>query len=462
MPPTGTKSALHPVRRPSARRRFVAPKRGIAFGAFLLVNATLFLRPAELLPALAGLPIYEALILIAFVGALSDIRKELRFRALRRQPITLCVVGLLIAVVLSHLSHFYLWGAKASGIEFLKTLIYYSLLLTLVNTPERLRAFLKTVAVCATAMISLCVLDYVGWYELPAIEHVSDRDGVAATGDTIRVLRMRGMGIFRDPNDISMLIVASGALAAYFLTDKSSSLWRFAWAPALGVLVFGLFCTRSRGGLLAAGAAGLILMLSRYGRKAAVAFGILGVCLLSLVAGRQGSIELDEGTGQERIQLWREGMAAIKSSNLLFGIGEGLYSDVAGLVAHNSFVHAYVELGLFGGTLFFGGFFFAILALYRMQRPPVRLLHPELARFHPYLAAVLAGWCTGMLSLSRCYVVPTYLVLGTVAAYVNLAAPYLRPRRLPVQWDRRHAVCMLGGSAALFVSINVFVALFAR
>ena len=35
---------------------------------------------------------------------------------------------------------------------------------------------------------------------------------------------------------------------------------------------------------------------------------------------------------------------------------------LAGLVAHNSFVHAFVELGLFGGTFFFGCFFFTALS----------------------------------------------------------------------------------------------------
>src|SRR6185436_17415148 len=107
---------------------------------------------------------------------------------------------------------------------------------------------------------------------------------------------------------------------------------------------------------------------------------------------------------------------------LLFGIGMDEYIKHAGYVAHNSFVHAFVELGYFGGTLFFGSFFFAVLALYRMSKlNAIRDPRSELGRLHPYLAAMLAGWSTGLLTLSRCYVVPTYIVLGTIAVFINLS-----------------------------------------
>ena len=50
----------------------------------------------------------------------------------------------------------------------------------------------------------------------------------------------------------------------------------------------------------------------------------------------------------------------------LFGIGVGKYEDEVGLVAHNSFVHAYTELGIFGGALFLGAFVYPLGTLHRL------------------------------------------------------------------------------------------------
>ena len=132
----------------------------LAFALFLLTTATLFLRPAELFIWLADTPIYEVLILstlaLTFQSALGHFREFM----LARQPITLCVMGVFLAIGISHLQYIYVGGAIDSGTLFLKTLIYFGLLVTVVNTPSRLKVFLLTVAVCASMMVTLCVLDF--------------------------------------------------------------------------------------------------------------------------------------------------------------------------------------------------------------------------------------------------------------------------------------------------------------
>jgi len=433
-----------------------------AFAFFLLLNATLILRPAELVPALAGAPIYEVLILAACVLAHRRIIGQFSWKALQSQPVTLCVLGLLGAAVLSHLTHMYLAGAQESAILLLKTLVYFLLFIAVVDTPDRLRAFLLAVALAASALVMLCVVDYWGWCDVPFINHIVEHEGVTLTNEAQRIERMRGAGIFSDPNDISLLIVAAGVLCSYFLTDRRIGTLRFAWIVPIGILLAGLYSTHSRGGLLAAGAAGLILVLCRFGWKQALMVALLGVAMLPLVRGRQGSIDLDSGTGHQRILLWRDGFVAIESPDLLFGIGLGLYPDVAGLVAHNSFIHAYVELGLFGGTLFFGCFFFSGLALFRMRHLRHRLHDRELARMYPFMAALLAGWCAGMMSLSRCYMVPTYLVAATAAVYVGLAGRRLRSLRTLVRWNQEGLFRLAGSSAALFLFLFVFTVTFAN
>jgi len=186
---------------------------------------------------------------------------------------------------------------------------------------------------------------------------------------------------------------------------------------------------------------------------------------MPLVANLQANIGLGEGTGQDRIQLWAEGLTEIKSAQILFGIGMNKYADIAELVAHNSFVHAYVELGFFGGTLFFGCFFFAALALYRLLRAPPECherFEPELVRFAPFLAAILLATTVGLFSLSRCYVVPTFLVFGIAAAFINLTR-FRRPAARPVvMWNQFHVTRLVGSSGALLAGLFVFTRLFAR
>jgi O-antigen ligase len=227
------------------------------------------------------------------------------------------------------------------------------------------------------------------------------------------------------------------------------------------VLAAALYFTRSRGGLLAGGAAVLTFVAYRHGRNAAIACGLVGALALPLIAGRQGDIDLEEGgTGHERIVIWKDGLEGIKNANVVFGIGLGRFDEHIGIAAHISYLQMFVELGLFGGTLFLGCFAFTALALCRLRKHRLSAPDAELTRFSSYLAALIAGWCTGLLTLSRCYVVPTYLIVGLGAVYTTLMNGQLRPPRFLVVWDRTHVQHLLAGSASLLVLLTLIVKLF--
>src|SRR5687767_10908846 len=91
--------------RAGAPAKPVAPHR-LGFVLFLLVTAVMFIRPAEIIPALDALPIYEVLIIGALVTSLPAVLRQLSLDSLTRNPVTYCVVGFLIAVVLSNVAHF--------------------------------------------------------------------------------------------------------------------------------------------------------------------------------------------------------------------------------------------------------------------------------------------------------------------------------------------------------------------
>src|SRR3954468_5013043 len=63
---------------------------------FLALNAVLFLRPAELVPQLEGVAIYNYLIIACLVTSFAQVRKRFEIRSLLLRPIDVCVIGLLI------------------------------------------------------------------------------------------------------------------------------------------------------------------------------------------------------------------------------------------------------------------------------------------------------------------------------------------------------------------------------
>lgn len=81
-------------------------------------------------------------------------------------------------------------------------------------------------------------------------------------------------------------------------------------------------------------------------------------------------------------------------------------------MAHNSFVHAFVELGLVGGSCFLALFHLPFWSLCRPPTAAERGAGGDLVGFRPYLAGLLAGYAAGMFSLSRCYSIPTYTKPG--------------------------------------------------
>ena len=93
------------------------------------MNATLFVRPAEIVPALYEWPIYAVITSIALALAFGRVVEQLSPQSLAERPIATCVLGVLMAIVLSQLTGHSFWAARTSGLEFLKVVLYFLLLI---------------------------------------------------------------------------------------------------------------------------------------------------------------------------------------------------------------------------------------------------------------------------------------------------------------------------------------------
>jgi O-antigen ligase len=395
----------------------------MAFYLFLLLNGTMFIRPAEIVEDWAALPVYEWLILSCVATSLPAVLAQLKPESLVRHPITFCVVALLPAVFLSHLSHGVWWAARDGSIEFSKIVVYFLLLMGNVTSTARLRTFIGWLLAYISAASLLAILQYHEIIDLPSLGVIHDFEIDPETGLETEVPRICSTGIFNDPNDLAMILVLGMVLAGYFLSDARLRFVAPVWMALEGVFGYGLYLTRSRGGLLALAVAVFVLIQTRWGWRKAIVWGAPGVlAMFVVVGGRQSDIggAIDGDTGQSRIQLWSMGFAEYRSAPW-FGIGYGAYAETVGQVAHNSFLHAFVELGFIGGAAFLGCFWHSFRTLWRLRAMQAWQVKPALIRFRPYLLASLAGFGTSMLSLSRTYVLPTYLMLGTAGAFLSLS-----------------------------------------
>jgi O-antigen ligase len=396
---------------------------------FILVNAALLMRPPDMFPEYLPVQTYLVLILACFAVSFPVVMKQLKTGSLAGQPITVLVIGLTVAIMLSHLTGARVPEAFDMGSGFAKIVMYYLLFVGLVSTPARLRQFLFWLGAFVFVHALVAVLQFHGFVNMPYFAPMWDLVGIdrMRLGD-IQLLRLCGSGIFHNPNEFCYP-VGMAMMVCLFFVSSPQSLWllRALCIGALGFLGYAVTLTHSRGGFVGLLIGVLSFLFARFGwRKALPVAAVLLPVLFLLFAGRQTDLDIDSGTGQQRIQLWNDGLVLFTQAPL-FGIGARLFVEQIGRVVHNTYLQAYSELGFFGGTLFVGAFYCALSALYRIGVREEQIVDPELRRLRPYLVGLVGGYMGCMLTMSLTDMIPTYTVLGMVVAYVRMT-----PIRPPV------------------------------
>jgi O-antigen ligase len=255
-----------------------------------------------------------------------------------------------------------------------------------------------------------------------AASEESTGDGEESGGSSRpTVPRLRALGLLNDPNDLAQTLVA--ALPLVFLAWRRHSPFRnlmFVLLPAAAML-WAVVLTRSRGGLVALAALLWFTFALRAGprwartlRWAGFAGLFLGLVLFFRLGGADES-------AMGRLEAWSEGLQMLKYSPV-WGIGFGSFADVHGLVAHNSFVHCYAEMGLVGYLAWLGAILACFWYLERISVIETDAEGPsELARWATALGLSLAAFLAGALFLSRTYSVSLFLLVGLCTALAGVA-----------------------------------------
>lgn len=454
--------ARAPVAVPQPRQAPSGPGRVLGYFLFILVNATLFVRPGELLPELEDFfPSYEILIIVCFLVSFPYVYRQLSKESLKNSPITVCVLGLMIAVILSQLfSPFYgfpfLWGVRVRGFLFLKILIYYLLLVGLLDTPGRVRFFLASLAVMIVILVTFTLLGFHGMIDNPRLMPLQQRETLN-DGTIVITTRLQSLGIYNDPNDLCMILVIGMGICLYLCNYPGAGILGWLWITPVGFFGYAVYLTKSRGGFMAMLAGMLVLFHARFGLLRTVLLSTVVLPLMFfLFGGRQTTISTNEDSAVTRLQLWSEGLGWFRQYPL-FGMGLDEFTEREGeaFVPHNSYIHCYAELGFFGGTLFLGAYYYAIWALYRIGSSRVHIFDPEQRRLRPYIIAFIVGYATSMLTLSRIGIVPTYMVLGLGMMYLRSTALY--PPLPELQMSKRLVRRLVLVSAIFVVVTYVYV-----
>jgi O-antigen ligase len=423
------------------------------YSLFVILNGIAYWQPAAFDESLADL--YMVFIAICALVAFPLLVVQLPPSELVSRPITLLVLLFLLSIPLSHLcDNFSIYEARMGLFEIFKVVLYYLVFVSAVNSVERLRAFMRWLVFFICVLTIAALLQYYGIINVPALGHMNIR----ATNEDTMVeyidVRVRSVGTLNDPNDFATTIAVAVLFCIYFATEPGSQTRGLWWFPIIPMM-WSFVLTLSRGGMLGLVAGLAVLSYARFGAKRTVLVGLLFVPILVAVGGRQGEIGTDADTAQQRVHIWNNALVALYAKPF-FGVGHGRFAEEVGenYVCHNSFLHAYTELGMAGGTFFLGAFLYAIYVLYRLRQQPIR--DPVLRRLCPYLLAFVISYATGLMSLSRCYVSSPFMLLAMVTVYLNLVAGYT-PMRFP-----RASMPMALRLAASGVGFIIFMFFFVR
>jgi hypothetical protein len=427
----------------------------LLFALFVLLSFVLLVRPEELFGNFAGGRLYFVVMCCSLPFAAGRIID--RLARLREDPVSCCVLAFYVFTVASCILPLGVTLTTEVATEFGKVIIAYFVGLAALSTPRAYLNYLVVLPILIAGIAGIGLLSYHGYIDNPAIPQVVQRD-IDAEGNTIEYPRLCSGGVFNDPNDLCLVLAVGLALCAYHLVERANKLAMLLSAVLIPLFIYCLVLTQSRGGLLAVGAMLGSLFISRFGTKKAVPLTVLALGgLLALASGRQASISSGAGTGQSRIQHWTEALELWESSPIL-GIGFGGCADEIGLVAHSSYVHAFVETGVLGGTAFVGIFFVVLLGLARTPHiDDEETTHYEIEANHsrPFVIAALAGYCMGMYTLSRNFVIPTYLMAALGNACLWITHPPFERTWFRMDSAMLRRILLAGAATLLFLKVFV-------
>lgn len=344
-------------------------------------------------------PIIQVLLIFNLIWWI--LKQEKRINA----PQFFLILGFFGMILLSHLFHAYIGGMVYSFLKFIPSFATFLIFAHLFDDEEEIGK----------------ILGFIFWMNIVLAIHGIHQfynNGLGWSGAQFArgTQRITYVGIFNDPNDLSLQLVTFLPVGIMFLQKVGSFLKRMVYILAVLCTVYAVYLTQSRGGMLALGLMGMLYTWKFYSKKMAIVIGIIGFLGIFAISQRAATISTEEESAYGRIEAWYEGIDMLKHSPL-WGVGFGMFTDYHYLTAHNSFVLCFAELGLVGYFFWLGLIYFSYKGNLFIEYHGENEYFNSLART---LGVSLLSFLAAAFFLSRTYIVILYLLLGIMWAVQNI------------------------------------------
>jgi hypothetical protein len=410
-------------------------------------------RPQEFLPALQRVPLLYLFAAMAFGGLVIDLRLR------RLEPIA--------APTLPWIGGLILWATLCNAVvnpaglvpRAIEMTILFIIYATLAHGVQRLRVFqvvAGTLMVTCLFIAAVCLHQGLSGQECVGGEEAESGEGapdgrecestefcrrggtpgfdyrcehVGAFGTYSVEGRVRYRGELRDPNEVAMAICV-GALSialGFALRRRRGATW--AWASvAIVAVVWTVFLTQSRGGLIVMIMVPGVYVVRRWGLLAIAP--ALGLAAVVLSLGGRGDESADMST-LLRYEAWSAGLDMFHHSPI-FGVGTRMFGEFHFLTAHNSYVLTLAEMGFIGMFLFLCVLVLSIKCLVVGLRELTTVPGTDSAQvWGMALLASMCGMAFQIHTLSFAYHSLLWMMFGMVGAWCSAVRhhhPTFRPR----------------------------------
>jgi O-antigen ligase len=252
--------------------------------------------------------------------------------------------------------------------------------------------------------------------------------------------RLAGAATY-DSNDLALIVVITMPLLIWWFFDNKSKI-RWLAILALPLLFTVMLRTSSRGGflgmvailagLLFIGTTGRVREVRRIALTGILLAGLGAVALPGAYLERMRTMdeEIDNDSPRARINVWKRGVGYALDNPILgvgianFGRAEGTLSEysqerggrgVKWSTAHSSYIEAWAEIGLIGGTAFAIAVLGSTLAL-MLWKPPPWMRDPAQRMLTPMMGLSLGAFTVSGAFLSFAFASPPYYLLGFATA----------------------------------------------
>ncbi len=261
-----------------------------------------------------------------------------------------------------------------------------------------------------------------------------------------------------DPNELALVLLIPFSYAAAFALRGARTIDRLLGWIGTPIILYAILLTQSRGGVVAVGAAILLLTLMLSRRKIWVIAGavVIAVGLILTVEMLERSDLSAAESADSRLYAWAAALRMVLAYPLT-GVGIGGFEaqyyrftsvwTYAPYTAHNALLQALGEVGLPGAIVFVVMLVAAIRAAFLAWRKASRCgLLPDYCVSTLAVLASFASICVGSVFLSTAFSWPFYILVATTAA-IHSAVFAIAPRSTGAYQPSRCLVDLAPGSS---------------